>query len=116
MKTWREWNDTVPGFIQIDLVGHEGGDNNGAFFYSLDATDIATGWTETVTVRSKGERIVSAGLEQLWLRFPFHIAGLHSDSEYGGAGVPGFLDSHSDGPVRMLVSRLSPGFLTRTSD
>jgi hypothetical protein len=80
MKTWREWNDTVPGFVQIDLVGHEGGDNNGAFFYSLDATDIATGWTETVTVRSKGERIVSAGLEQLWLRFPFHIAGIHSDN------------------------------------
>ena len=30
----------------------------------------------------------------------------HSDSEYGDAGVPGFLDSHADGPVRMLVSRL----------
>ena len=82
MKTWREWNDTVPGFVQIDLVGHEGGDNNGAFFYSLDATDIATGWTETVTVRSKGERIVSAGLEELCLRFPFHIAGIHSGSEF----------------------------------
>ena len=84
MKTWREWSDTTPGFLQIDLVGHEGGDNNGAFFFSLDATDIATGWTEAVTVRSKGERIVSAGLEELWLRFPFHIAGIHSDSEYGG--------------------------------
>lgn len=80
MKTWREWNDTRPGFVQIDLVGHEGGDNNGAFFYSLDATDVATGWTETVTVRSKGERVVAAGLEELWLRFPFHIAGLHSDN------------------------------------
>jgi hypothetical protein len=80
MKTWREWNDTVPGFVQIDLVGPEGGDNNGAFYYSLDATDIATGWTETVTVRSKGERIVSAGLEELWLRFPFHIGGIHSDN------------------------------------
>jgi transposase InsO family protein len=80
MKTWREWNDAVPGFLQIDLVGHEGGDNNGAFFYTLDATDVATGWTEAVTVRSKGERIVAAGLEQLWLRFPFHIAGIHSDN------------------------------------
>ena len=80
MKTWREWNDTVPGFIQIDLVGHEGGDNNGAFHYSLDATDIATGWTETITVRSKGEHIVAAGLEELWLRFPFHISGIHSDN------------------------------------
>jgi transposase InsO family protein len=80
MKTWREWNDHEPGFIQIDLVGHEGGDNNGEFCYTLDATDVATGWTETVTVRSKGERIVTAGLEELWLRFPFHIAGIHSDN------------------------------------
>lgn len=80
MKTWHEWDDTIPGFVQIDLVGHEGGDNNGQFFYSLDATDIASGWTETITVRSKGERIVAAGLEQLQLRFPFHIAGIHSDN------------------------------------
>ena len=80
MKTWREWNDAEPGFLQIDLVGHEGGDNNGAFFFTLDATDIATGWTEAITVRSKGERIVAAGLEELWLRFPFHIAGIHSDN------------------------------------
>lgn len=80
MKTWREWNDTEPGFIQIDLVGHEGGDNNGQFFYSLDATDIATGWTETITVRSKGERIVADGLGALQLRFPFHLAGIHSDN------------------------------------
>lgn len=80
LRTWAQWNDTVPGFIQIDLVGHEGGDNNGQFHYSLDATDIATGWTETITVRSKGERIVSAGLDQLHLRFPFHIAGIHSDN------------------------------------
>jgi hypothetical protein len=80
MKTWREWNDAEPGFIQIDLVGHEGGDNNGPFFFTLDATDVATGWTEAVTVRSKGERIVAAGLEELWLRFPFHIHGIHSDN------------------------------------
>ncbi len=80
MKTWREWNDTEPGFIQIDLVGHEGGDNNGSFFYSLDATDVATGWTETITVRSKGERIVANGLDELRVRFPFHIAGIHSDN------------------------------------
>ena len=87
MKTWREWNDTEPGFIQIDLVGHEGGDNNGAFFYTLDATDVATGWTESVTVRSKGERIVAAGLEELWLRFPFHIHGIHSDIQSGWRGI-----------------------------
>lgn len=80
MKTWREWNDHEPGFVQIDLVGHEGGDNNGEFCFTLTATDVATGWTEAVTVRSKGERIVATGLQELQLRFPFHLAGIHSDN------------------------------------
>lgn len=80
MKTWHEWDETIPGFIQIDLVAHDGGDNNGAFFSTLDATDIATGWTEAITVRSKGERIVAAGLTELIGRFPFAINGIHSDN------------------------------------
>ncbi len=80
LKTWHEWDDTLPGFIEIDLVGHDGGDNNGAFHYSLDAVDVATGWTETITVRSKGERVVATALEQLVLRFPFAVLGIHSDN------------------------------------
>lgn len=80
MKTWAQWDDTIPGFVQIDLVGHEGGDNNGQFHWSLDATDVACGWTEAISVHSKGERIVRAGLEQLQIRFPFPILGIHSDN------------------------------------
>ena len=80
LKTWHEWDDTTPGFIEIDLVSHDGGDNNGHFAYTLDATDIATGWTEAITVRSKGERIVSAGLQHLMIRFPFAVLGIHSDN------------------------------------
>ena len=80
LKTWHEWDDTVPGFVQIDLVSHDGGDNNGAFHYTLDATDVASGWTEAITVRSKGERIVAIGLDQLRVRFPFAVLGIHSDN------------------------------------
>lgn len=80
LKTWREWDESVPGFIQIDLVGHEGGDNNGEFHYTLDATDIATGCTDAITVPSKGERIVAAALDQLRLRFPIGWLGIHSDN------------------------------------
>ena len=29
LKTWHEWSDTTPGFIEIDLVSHDGGDDNG---------------------------------------------------------------------------------------
>ena len=80
LKTWAEWDESHPGLLQIDLVGHDGGDNNGQFHYTLDATDVATGWVETITVRSKGERIVATGLQELQLRFPFAISAIHSDN------------------------------------
>src|SRR5699024_10484386 len=47
MRTWADWDDDRPGFIEIDLVGHEGGNSSGEFCFTLDMTDIATGWTET---------------------------------------------------------------------
>jgi len=33
----------VPGFVEIDLVGHEGGNAMGEHAYTLTVTDIATG-------------------------------------------------------------------------
>jgi hypothetical protein len=53
MRTWADWDQARPGFVEIDLVGHEGGDNNGDFASSLTVTDIATGWTEVRSVRNK---------------------------------------------------------------
>ena len=33
MRTWAEWDDAVPGFVEIDLVGHEGGNAVGEQAY-----------------------------------------------------------------------------------
>jgi hypothetical protein len=52
MKTWHEWNDAEPGFVQIDLVGHEGGDNNGAFFFSLKSFSYAEFFSPPVEFNS----------------------------------------------------------------
>ncbi|WP_248762074.1 hypothetical protein [Pseudarthrobacter sp. SSS035] len=43
MRTWAEWDDAVPGFVEIDLVGHEGGNSLGEFCFTLTITDICTG-------------------------------------------------------------------------
>ena len=80
MKTWAEWDDTTPGFVEIDLVGHDGGDNNGQFCFTLTVTDVATGWTSARTVRTKGERVVAGALDQIQVGLPFHLAGIHSDN------------------------------------
>ncbi len=29
IRTWADWDDAVPGFVEIDLVGHEGGNTSG---------------------------------------------------------------------------------------
>ena len=29
VRTWAQWDDTVPGFVEIDMVGHEGGNASG---------------------------------------------------------------------------------------
>ena len=34
IRTWAEWNDAVPGFVEIDLVGHEGGNAVGEHYYT----------------------------------------------------------------------------------
>ena len=45
IRTWADWDDAVPGFVEIDLVGHEGGNASGEHCFTLTVTDIATGWT-----------------------------------------------------------------------
>jgi hypothetical protein len=36
-----------PGFPEIDSVSHSGNSASGDFCYSLNLTDIYTGWTES---------------------------------------------------------------------
>ena len=80
IRTFSDWDDLRPGFIEIDLVSHEGGNARGDYAYTLDATDVCTAWTETEAVRNRAERWVFAGLERVKERFPFDIIGIDSDN------------------------------------
>ena len=53
VRTFADWDDARPGFLEVDLVGHEGGNPSGDFCQTLDVTDVATGWTETRAVKNK---------------------------------------------------------------
>jgi hypothetical protein len=80
IRTWADWDDAVPGFVEIDLVGHEGGNAVGDHCYTLTVTDIATGWTENRSVRNKARRWVIAALDEISLITPFPILGVDSDN------------------------------------
>ncbi len=70
----------MPGFVEIDLVGHEGGNALGEHWYTLTVTDIATGWTENRSVPNKARKWVSSALEQIATIMPFPLLGIDSDN------------------------------------
>jgi hypothetical protein len=48
-----DWSENKPGFVEIDLVGHDGGNARGEYIQTLDVTDVCTGWTETQAVKNR---------------------------------------------------------------
>jgi len=71
IRTWADWDEATPGFVELDLVGHEGGDPRGDFAQTLTVTDIFSGWTETQAVKNKAQRWVFAALMQIRAALPF---------------------------------------------
>jgi hypothetical protein len=58
--------------MDIDLVSHEGDSAQGEFLYSLNATDVASGWTETEAVRNQARVWTFQALEKIMQRLPFN--------------------------------------------
>jgi len=80
VKTFAQWDGTRPGFVEIDLVGHDGGAPHGEYCQTLDVTDVATGWTETRAVRNKAQVHVFAALKEIRGALPFPLLGIDSDN------------------------------------
>ena len=80
IRTFSDWNEQKPGFVEIDLVGHDGGDSHGEFAQTLDVTDVRTTWTETEAVRNKAQKWVFEALKDIRQRMPFPLLGIDSDS------------------------------------
>ena len=80
IRTFAEWDEQRPGFVEVDLVGHDGGVASGDFCQTLDMTDVSTTWTETMAVRNKAQVWVFDALKELRKNLPFPLLGLDSDN------------------------------------
>jgi hypothetical protein len=80
IRTWADWNEDQPGFVEMDLVGHDGGNLRGDYCLTLDFTDVKTGWTECVAVRNKAQIHVFEAIRLARRRLPFPLRGLDSDN------------------------------------
>jgi len=75
-----QWDETRPGFLEADTVAHCGGSLSGSFIYTVNTTDIATGWIETRAAWGKGQTGVFEALKDIELSLPFKILGFDSDN------------------------------------
>ena len=83
IKTFGEWSDTEPGFTQMDLVAHNGGNVFCGFYSTLNTTDICTGWTICNLVRDKTEFQMIKALLLMRKCFPFPLKGAVLKELYG---------------------------------
>jgi len=80
VRTFADWDDARPGFLEIDLVAHCDGSVAGQYLNTLTAVDIATGWVECVPILHRSQIMVSAAICKLRERLPFDLLGLDSDN------------------------------------
>lgn len=80
VRTWAQWDDAVPGFVEIDTVFHDGGNRGGGHAFTLTVTDIATGWTESRSLRDRTAKTVVAALNRICAAMPFPVVGVDCDN------------------------------------
>jgi hypothetical protein len=80
IKTFSEWNESKPGFLEVDLVAHCGDNVEGFYLNTLSAVDVATGWYEPVVVWGKGQDRVKGAVYDVQKRLPVPLLGLDSDN------------------------------------
>ena len=80
VRTFADWDDLAPGFVEADLVAHCGTTAHGAFLNSLVLTDVSTGWTECLALLFRGQHNVIAALGEARELLPFPLLGLDTDN------------------------------------
>lgn len=80
VRTFADWNEGLPGFIEADLVAHCGEHNTGSFLCTLVLTDVATGWVECQALLYHSSDQVIQGLTRARQLIPFSVQGLDTDN------------------------------------
>src|SRR2546421_1827323 len=80
IRTFQDWNEAKAGFMEADLVAHCGSQTDGSFLYTLTLTDIATGWTEFLTLLNRTQEAVVAALKRVQHLLPFSLLGIDTDN------------------------------------
>src|SRR4051812_29267915 len=81
VRTFSDWGDPEPGFVEADLVAHSGPTAEGSFVQTLVLTDIATGWTECAPLLVREQGLLTEVLTEVRKRLPFALLGFDTDND-----------------------------------
>jgi hypothetical protein len=80
IRTFADWNDPLPGFMEVDLVSHCGDVAAGSFAHTLTLTDIASGWTECLPLLFRDSNLIVEAIDGLRRSLPFRLVGIDVDN------------------------------------
>jgi len=80
IRTFTDWEENRPGYLEVDTVAHCGDSVEGFYLSTLMTVDVASGWAEGNGVWGKSQERVSSAIHGIRRRFPFPIVGLDSDN------------------------------------
>jgi len=80
IRTFADWQENKPGFLEIDLVAHCGESTEGFYLNTLCAVDVVSGWSECLPVWGKGQVRVRSAVHRMRQRLPFVLLGVDSDN------------------------------------
>lgn len=80
IRTFADWDEARPGFLEVDLVAHCGESTEGFYLCTLVGVDIATTWVELEAVWGKGQQRVGAAVHRVRTQLPMPLLGLDSDN------------------------------------
>ena len=81
VRTFSDWGDPPPGFMEADLVAHSGPTSKGSYVQTLTLTDIATGWTECAPVLVREQKLLTEVLSEMRKLLPFTLLGFDTDDD-----------------------------------
>jgi len=96
IRTFGDWDEKKPGYAELDLVGHDGGNTKDDHAFTLNLTDVDTGWTELAAIQNKAQVWTVEALDSIKKRPPFPLLGIDTDngSEFLNAHLIRYTEKH----------------------
>ena len=96
IRTFGDWKEPRPGYVEADLVSHCGQDPGGSYAHTLVLTDVCSGWTECMALAVREGTLIVDAIERLRTSMPFPLLGVDTDngSEFLNETLLAYCEKH----------------------